>query len=64
MADTIKTIIGFLLIAILFPVAMTEVVGAATGSWSSAIRTVWNTLLPVLVIVGLAYGFLKFSGEF
>ena len=63
MVDVIKVIIGFLLIAILFPIAMTQVVGATTGAWNSAVSTTWNTLLPVLVIIGLAYGFLKFGGE-
>jgi len=63
MADVVRTIVGFLLVAILFPIAMQQVVGATTTAWNTAVQTTFNTLLPVLVIIGIAYGFLKFTGE-
>jgi hypothetical protein len=63
LADVVRTIIGFLLVAILFPIAMTQVVTASTGAWNTAVQTVFAVLLPVLVVIGIAYGFLKFTGE-
>ena len=63
MVDVVKVIIGFLLVAILFPIAMAQVVTASTGAWNTAVITTFSTLLPVLVIIAVAYGFLKFSGE-
>ena len=46
--------VGFLLVAILTPIAMTELVGANTTGWQTAVKTIFTTLLPILYIVGVA----------
>lgn len=52
--EVIGLIIGFLLVAILFPIAMTQVVTASTGAWNPAVAVVFAVLLPILVIIGVA----------
>lgn len=46
--------VGFLLVAILTPIAMDEIVGANTTGWNSAVKTIFTVLLPVLYIIGVA----------
>jgi hypothetical protein len=53
--------VAFIVTAVMFPIAMQQIVGTATtvtgnslGIWNSAFVTMWQVLLPVLVIVGIA----------
>ena len=46
--------VGFLLVAILTPIAMTEIVGANTTGWSASVTTIFSVLLPILYIIGIA----------
>ena len=46
--------VGFLLVAILTPIAMTELVGANTTGWQASVKTIFTVLLPILYIVGVA----------
>ena len=46
--------VGFLLVAILTPIGMTEVVGANTTGWASSVKTIFTVLLPILYIIGVA----------
>jgi hypothetical protein len=52
--EVIGLIIGFLLVAILFPIAMSQVTAATTSNWNSAVAVVFAVLLPILVIIGVA----------
>jgi hypothetical protein len=60
-----------LVTAIMFPLAMqqivgtpTTVVGNATGIWNSAFVVLWQVLLPVMVVISIAILFLPGqSGE-
>ena len=54
-AGTIVSIaVGFLLVAILVPIAMQQVVAANTTGWDATVKTIFATLLPILVIIGVA----------
>lgn len=46
--------VGFLLVAILTPIAMTEIVGANTTGWEASVKTIFSVLLPILYIIGIA----------
>jgi len=54
-AGTIVTLaVGFLLVAILTPIAMNEIVGANTTGWQISVKTIFTVLLPILYIIGIA----------
>jgi predicted Na+-dependent transporter len=46
--------VGFLLVAILTPIAMQQVVGANTTGWDTTVKLMFATLLPILFIIGIA----------
>jgi len=46
--------VGFLLVAILTPIAMTEITGANTTGWEASVKTIFSVLLPILYIIGIA----------
>lgn len=47
------------MVAILTPIGMEQVVGANTTGWESTVTTVFTVVLPILYIIGIAYGFIK-----
>lgn len=53
-ATIIMLAVGFLLVAILTPIAMTELVGANTTGWQDSVKTIFTVLLPILYIIGVA----------
>jgi len=50
--------VAFFLLAVVFPIAMTQVTGTNTTLWNAAVTTMFVTLLPILVIIGAAIKFL------
>jgi len=56
-------IMGFLLTAILTPIAMNEVVGTNTTGWQSSVKTIYSTLLPILYMIGVALYFIPKGKE-
>jgi len=50
--------ISFFLVAILGPMALNEVFGANTTGWTSTVKTVFQTLLPILWVLGVALHYL------
>lgn len=55
--------VSILLSAIMIPIGMQQIVGTSTSTWNSAVTTLWQILLPVLVIVSIALYFIpKFGG--
>lgn len=46
--------VGFLLVAILTPIAMDEIVGANVTGWNASVKTIFSVLLPILYIIGVA----------
>ena len=43
--------VGGLVLAILLPLAITEILGANTTGWNDSVSTVWTVLLPVLMVI-------------
>jgi len=54
--------VGFLLTAVLTPIGMDQVVGANTTGWASSVKTIFQTLLPILYIVGVAIYYIPARG--
>ena len=52
--DIVLLGVCFIMAAILIPVAMGQLVGTATATWNSAVAVLWQVLLPILMIIGLA----------
>jgi len=56
---TIATlVVGLLLVALLFPVAMEQIASVNTTGWNPAVATVTTVLLPILAIIAIAMIFL------
>ncbi len=52
--DIVLLSVGFLLVAILTPIGMSEIVGANTTGWEASVKTIFSVLLPILYIIGVA----------
>jgi len=56
--------IGFFLVGILGPIALNEVFNANTTGWNNTVITVFQTLLPVLFVIGVAVRYIpQLRGE-
>lgn len=49
----VSLIIAGIVFAIMFPIAMTQVIAANTSGWNSAVIVLFVTLFPVLLIIGV-----------
>ena len=62
---TAKAVVGvavsILLVAILVPIAMTEMVGANTTGWGASLITIFGTVVPILAIIGIALKYIPSS---
>lgn len=62
MATSVKTFallaVCLLVAAIMIPIGMQQVVGSSTTGWNSAVVTLWQILVPVMMIVGVAILFI------
>jgi hypothetical protein len=56
--NIIYSAVGFLLVGVLTPIGMTQIVSANTTAWNSSVVTIFQVLLPILYIVGIAIGFI------
>ena len=50
--------VALLVAAIMIPIGMQQIVGTTTTSWNSAVVTLWQVLVPVLMIIGIAILFI------
>ena len=62
--DIVVLAIGFFLVGILAPIALNELYGANTTGWNNTVITIFQTLLPVLFVIGVAIRFIpRIRGE-
>jgi H+/gluconate symporter-like permease len=54
----VLVVIGFFVAAILMPPALTQIYSATTTGWNSAVVTVFQILLPILAVIGIALYFM------
>jgi hypothetical protein len=55
--------VGFLLLGILTPIAMTQIITACSTTWGTANFTIFTVLLPILFLVGVAIRFIPKGGK-
>jgi len=59
--DKIITLsVALLVFAIIFPIAMSQVVSANTTGWQSAVATIFTVLVPILGALAVALLFIKY----
>ena len=63
MTEIVVLAVGFLLVAILTPIGMTEIVGANTTGWQASVTTIFQVLLPILYIIGVAVRYVPRRGD-
>jgi hypothetical protein len=51
--------VSLLVSAVLIPAAFSSIYGADTTGWNAAVITVFQILLPVLAVLGVAYQFIR-----
>ena len=52
--EVIMLAISFFLVAILGPMALNEIFAANTTGWTATVKTIFQTLLPILWVIGVA----------
>lgn len=57
--NIVLSAVGFLLVAILTPIGMDQVMSANTTLWETSVTTIFTVVLPLIYIIGVAYGFVK-----
>jgi hypothetical protein len=62
-ATIVALAVGFLLVAILVPISMTQLVNANTTGWDTSVKTIFTTVLPILMIVGIAIKYIPRGKE-
>jgi hypothetical protein len=55
--------VALLCAAIMIPIGMAVVVATSTTGWNSAVVTLWQVLVPVLMIIGIAVLFVPRGGK-
>ena len=55
--DVIIMAVSFLLVAILGPIAIGEIANATTSNWNASVVTMFQTLLPILWVIGVAIAY-------
>lgn len=55
--------VALLLIGILGPIGISEIANATTTNWNASVVTIFQTVLPILAVIGMALGFLKLKAE-
>jgi len=55
--DVVIGTISFLLVAILGPIALGEIANATTTNWQASVITMFQTLLPILWVIGMAIAY-------
>ena len=62
-SDVIMASIALFLCAVLLPIGISQIYAANTTGWNAAVKTIFQVLLPVLSIVGVAvYFIVKLKG--
>jgi len=62
-AQIIILAVGFLLLGILTPIAMTQIITACSTTWGTATFTIFTVLLPILFLIGVAIRFIPSGGK-
>jgi len=61
-SDVVMISVSFLLVAVLGPIAIGEIAGANVTGWNAAVKTIFQVLLPILWVVGVAIAYIPRKG--
>lgn len=64
--ELILAAVGFLLVAVLTPIGMTQINNgpyAPNASWNTAVTTIFQIVLPILYVIGAALYFIPRMGK-
>jgi len=55
--DVVVMAVSFLLVAILGPIAIGTIANTTTTSWNASVVTIFQVLLPILWVIGVAIAY-------
>lgn len=62
--DVIIMAVSFFLVAILGPIAIGQLYNATTTSWNTSVVTIFQVVLPILWVIGVAVAYIpKIRGK-
>jgi hypothetical protein len=56
--DVVIMAVSFLLVAILGPIAIGTIANATTTGWNASVITMFQVLLPILWVIGIAIAYI------
>lgn len=63
LSDVVLMAVSFLLVAVLGPIAIGEVYGANVTGWNAAVKTIFQVLLPIIWVIGVAIAYIPKRGK-
>jgi len=57
-AEVVGVALSFFLLAILGPIALSEIANATTTNWEASVITIFQVVLPIIWVVGMAIKYL------
>lgn len=60
-ASVVGAAIALLLVAYLFPIALLAIADANTTGWVSVVITIFQTVLPIMAVIGMALKFMPWG---
>jgi len=61
--DVIIMAVSFFLVAILGPLAIGTIANSSTTNWTAGVKTMFQVLLPVVWVIGVAIAYLPRGGK-
>jgi len=61
--DVVLMAVSFFLVAILGPIALGTIANATTTGWNTSVITIFQVLLPVVWVIGVAIKYIPKGGE-
>lgn len=52
--EVVMLIIGFVVVAVIAPIALDQIAKTTTTNWETAVITIFQVLLPILFVIGVA----------
>lgn len=61
--DVVMMAVSFLLVAVLGPIGIGEIAGANVTGWEASVKTIFQVLLPILWVIGVAIAYVPRRGR-
>ena len=61
--DVIIMVVSFFLVAILGPIAIGTIANASTTNWTASTVTIFQVLLPIIWVIGVAIKYVPKGGD-